>query len=247
MRPRNSEREKYVANKQARYLGMDPKDVLGMIDRKGGDYYRSDLYPDQSVISQAEDDYSTFRTGTDAMNTIANDMRSYYGVSSQPRKVMTNLPPEVEAQVAAVSEPYVRPQPRPQPQQESVSQQEPPQMRERIMGGLRKAGEAIRGFDDAYSAKIRDMYEGANPTVKAIGYTVGGGYPSLRRGEVEREIGPETRRQQVQRQAMEYALPIANAVPKYVLPAAGITLAGQGLIELARGFGDQQSAGTIEM
>ena len=112
---------------------------------------------------------------------------------------------------------------------------------------LRKAGEGLRNFDDAYSAKIRDMYEGANPTVRAMGYTVGGGYPSLRRGEVEREIGPETRRQQVQRQAMEYALPIANAVPKYVLPATGVTLAGQGLIEIGRNLGNQQSSGTIEM
>lgn len=111
---------------------------------------------------------------------------------------------------------------------------------------LRKAGEGLRNFDDAYSAKIRDMYEGANPTVKAIGYTVGGGYPSLRKGEVEREIGPETRRQQMQRQAMEYALPIANAVPKYVLPAAGVTMAGQGLIELTQGM-NQQSSGTIKM
>ena len=111
---------------------------------------------------------------------------------------------------------------------------------------LRKAGERIRAFDDAYSAKIRNMYEGANPTVKAMGYTVGGGYPSLRRGEIDREIGPETRGQQLQRQALEYALPIANAVPKYVLPAAGVTLAGQGLMSIAQGL-DQQTNGTIKM
>jgi len=110
---------------------------------------------------------------------------------------------------------------------------------------LRTAGERIRSFDDAYSAKIRDMYEGANPTVKAMGYTVGGGYPSLRRGEIDREIGPETRRQQVQRQAMEYALPIANAVPKYVLPATGVTLAGKALVDLAGTLG-QQTDGTLQ-
>ena len=110
---------------------------------------------------------------------------------------------------------------------------------------LQTAGERIRSFDDAYSAKIRDMYEGASPAVRAMGYTVGGGYPSLRRGEVEREIGPETRRQQLQRQAMEYALPIANAVPKYVLPAAGITLAGQGLMALTQEL-NQQTSGTLD-
>lgn len=111
---------------------------------------------------------------------------------------------------------------------------------------LRKAGEGLRNFDDAYSAKIRDMYEVASPAVQAMGYTVGGGYPSLRKGVVEREIGPETRGQQLRRQVMEYALPAANAVPKYVLPAAGITLAGQGLMSLTQGL-NQQSSGTIEM
>lgn len=186
-RPRNSEREKWVAGRQARYLGVSPEEVLGMIDRKGGDYYRSDLYPDQSVMSQAEDDFNTFRTGTTAMNQIADDMRSYYGVSSQPRKAMTNLPPEVEAQVAAVSEPYVRPQPRSEPQVQRQLEPEPmPQAQ------VRKAG---------------DVMESTN-----------------------RQIISDTQKEQLR---------------KYALPAAGVTLAGIGLIEIGRNLGNQQSPGTI--
>ena len=113
-------------------------------------------------------------------------------------------------------------------------------------GALRKAGAFLRNIDDAYSSKIRDMYEGANPAVRAAAYTVGGGHPSFRKGIIVRDIGPETRRQQVLNEAMEYAIPAINAVPKYVLPAAGVTLAGKGLIDLASALG-QQTESTLEV
>ena len=41
--------------------------------------------------------------------------------------------------------------------------------------GFRKAGQALQGFDDAYSAKIRDMYQGANPAVQTAGNMFLGG------------------------------------------------------------------------
>jgi len=113
-------------------------------------------------------------------------------------------------------------------------------------GALRKAGAFLRNIDDAYSSKIRDMYEGANPAVRAAAYTVGGGHPSFRKGIIVRDIGPETRRKQGLREAMEYAIPAINAVPKYVLPAAGVTLAGKGLIDLASALG-QQTESTLEV
>ena len=46
--------------------------------------------------------------------------------------------------------------------------------------------------------------------------------------------------QQLGRTAMEYAVPAANAVPKYVLPAAGVTLAGRALMDATALLGDQQ-------
>lgn len=120
----------------------------------------------------------------------------------------------------------------------------------------RKAGEFLsglleraRGVDDAYTARINKMYEGSNPAVRTAAVIAGGGHPSLRKGEVEHLVyGPETKMQRGARTAMEYALPAANAVPKYVLPAAGVTLAGKGLIDLAASFGgpaDQQEPGQI--
>ena len=120
----------------------------------------------------------------------------------------------------------------------------------------RKAGEFLtgllekaRGVDDAYTARINKMYEGSNPGIRTAAVLAGGGHPSLRKGEVEHLVyGPETRMQRGARNAMEYALPAASAVPKYVLPAVGVTLAGKGLIDLAASFGgpaDQQQSGEV--
>jgi len=111
------------------------------------------------------------------------------------------------------------------------------------MNGLRKAGEGIRNIDSAYSEKIGRMYKDAHPAMRTAAYTVGGATPSFQKIEIDRVYGPETMPQRVGREAMEYAIPAANAVPKYVLPAAGVTLAGSALIDLASQIGQQtQSA-----
>ena len=122
----------------------------------------------------------------------------------------------------------------------------------------RKAGDFLSGLlskarevDDAYTARINKMYEGSNPAVRTAAVLAGGGHPSLRKGEVEHLVyGPETRMQRGARNAMEYALPAASAVPKYVLPAAGVTFAGKALMDLAAAFGgpaDQQQPGQISL
>ena len=228
-RPRNTEREQYVANKQARYLGMDPKDVLGLIDRKGGDYYRSDLFSDQGVMRQAEDDYSTFRSGTPAMNQVADDMRSYYGVGNS--QVMTNLPPEIAAQVAAVSELYVKSQPattqEPQPMRKPAPAPSVTPKKEK--GLLRRAGEAIRSFDDAYAAKVGDLTD--NPFVKMTS-----GFPVT--------YAPAGT---MKEKAVGYGILGANVASRYALPAGGVTLAGVALNDLTQRMMDQQSSGTIDM
>ncbi len=105
-------------------------------------------------------------------------------------------------------------------------------------------GRNVRNFDDAYSQKIAQMYEGANPAVKAASYMVGGAHPSLRRAELSRGMGPETRNEQMLRNAMEYGVPAMNAVPKYVVPIAGVTAAGMGLMELTNSFTNQQTPTT---
>ena len=104
---------------------------------------------------------------------------------------------------------------------------------------LRKAGEALRGMDDAYSAKIAEMYEGSNPAVQAAAYMVGGAHPSTRKAIPEGSEGS------IMHGILEYGIPAINAVPKYVLPAAGVTLAGKGLIDMANVIG-QQTSTTLE-
>lgn len=110
---------------------------------------------------------------------------------------------------------------------------------------LKRVLEAAQGFDDKYSEKIRDMYKGANPAVQAMAYTVGGGHPSLRKGQVEAGDNPRLA------EGLNYALPAVNAIPKYVLPGAGVTMAGAALIDLANKvnsqLGDRQEGGQLQL
>ena len=119
-------------------------------------------------------------------------------------------------------------------------------MRQQIMSGLCKAGEGIRNIDSAYSAKIADMYKGSNPAVQAASYLVGGAHPSFRKAAPEFDTeGPELKGlERAGATIAQYAIPAVNAVPKYVLPAAGVTLAGQALIDLAGQIG-QQTQSTV--
>lgn len=125
-------------------------------------------------------------------------------------------------------------------------------------GFKRKAGDMLesiinklREFDDSYTSRINRMYKGTNPAVQAAAVMAGGGHPSLRKGEIDQDIyGPERRITQGTRKALEYALPVASTVPKYVIPAAGVALAGRGVMDIAAGFGgpaDQQESGQISL
>ena len=96
--------------------------------------------------------------------------------------------------------------------------------------------EKLRSMDDAYSAKIAALYDQANPAVQAAAYLVGGAHPSFRKAEPEYREGAGG----VERllgDVSQYAIPAANAVPKYVLPAAGVTAAGIGLMNISQALG----------
>jgi hypothetical protein len=123
----------------------------------------------------------------------------------------------------------------------------------------RKAGDMInrvidslRGIDDDYTTRINDMYKGSGPIMEPFGAIVGGGYPSLRKGEIGQDVyGPERRITQGARNALEYALPAISVVPKYVIPAAGVALAGRGISDIVdNSFGgpaDQQQPGELSL
>ena len=105
---------------------------------------------------------------------------------------------------------------------------------------LRKAGEALRGIDDDYTTKINAMYKDAHPTVRMTGAMIGGGHPSLRKGD-----GSDIPNATV-RAIYEYGMPAVAAVPKYVLPTAGAGLALKGALDMAAVIG-QQTSSTLEV
>ena len=109
---------------------------------------------------------------------------------------------------------------------------------------LRMAGKKLQDIDDKYSDKIAAMYEGANEGVAFLGTAIGGGMPSFR-GPAISEGGNSALEK-----TLAYALPAINTVPKYVLPAVGVTLAGKALFDMGVMIGDtvaanQQTDGTI--
>lgn len=108
-----------------------------------------------------------------------------------------------------------------------------------------KIGQGIRAFDDAYSARIAGMYDNANPAVRAAAYMVGGAHPSFRKAEPDYRDGA-SRGERIVGDVAQYAIPAMNAVPKYVIPAVGITAAGMGLLELTDSM-NQQTEGNLYM
>lgn len=108
------------------------------------------------------------------------------------------------------------------------------------MNILRKAGQAIRDFDDSYSEKIANFYldrfdksskTTADVIKSTIGLSAGGAIPSTKKF-TDVSAGNKSIEN-----ALGYAMPAVSAVSKYVLPAAGVTLAGKGLYDLTIAFG----------
>ena len=92
-----------------------------------------------------------------------------------------------------------------------------------------------------YQCKVRRCTKG-KPRSKSN--CIGGwAHPSLRKAQPEYKDNASRGEIAVGKIA-EYAIPAANAVPKYVLPAAGVTLAGQALVELVEMIG-QQTEGAV--
>ena len=131
---------------------------------------------------------------------------------------------------------------------------------------LRQIIESLQSADDKYSARIRDMYKDSPKLTRVLGQGIGGGIPSLRKAELgyftetpmpkdargmsTGRYGPETATEQIKREIVQYGLPAVNAVPKYVIPAAGVALAGRGVMDIAAGFGgpaDEQEPGQLSI
>ena len=119
---------------------------------------------------------------------------------------------------------------------------------------LRKAGNKIREFDDAYAARVRQDAGKMPLTALLGGAPLTYGVQTSPAKELAMEFakegkGPASKGMVQRHQAVEAAtgagLIAASAGYRYGLPAAGVTLAGQGLIDIANQIG-QQTPGTLE-
>ena len=114
-------------------------------------------------------------------------------------------------------------------------------MRVALMDLLGKGGERFRQFDDAYAQAVRDklMLESGDPRLSnpvGVARNMAGAFagapithgPALMVKADGTEYLPETLLEKV----AGYGTPAIGGVSRYVLPAAGVTLAGKGLMDI---------------
>lgn len=118
------------------------------------------------------------------------------------------------------------------------------------MGMLRKAGEHLRAFDDAYASKILDMYapegvKGRGP--HAIAGLVLGGFPASKAEGVKASNPPVFPGEQfLAKHIVPYGLPAVSTSIRYGAPAAGVAVAGQGVMGIINTMSaNQQSEGAV--
>ena len=94
-------------------------------------------------------------------------------------------------------------------------------MRKQIIDGLRKAGQKVQNFDDAYASKLAEYIGSFKPQNASMGQGLqvaaglGAGVPATRKFAVEEE-------NDILRALMGYGVPAVNAGVRYGVPAAGL-------------------------
>ena len=122
---------------------------------------------------------------------------------------------------------------------------------------FRRAGDKLMDMDDSYADKVREFIdyrekkprEGFIPTVRKTAAYVGGSRPREVKVEFEEGSNPSGR-QKAYAKAAEVGIIGAGLGVRYGLPAAGVTLAGKGIMDLTAQFssmGDQQTGSEIGM
>lgn len=122
-------------------------------------------------------------------------------------------------------------------------------MRVSLMDLLSKGGERFRQFDDAYAQAVRDklMLESGDPRLSnpvGVARNMAGAFagapithgPALMVKADGTEYLPETLLEKV----AGYGTPAIGGVSRYVLPTAGVTLAGKGLMDIISMLEDDQ-------
>ena len=128
-------------------------------------------------------------------------------------------------------------------------------LRVALMDLLGKGGRKFREFDDAYAEAVRQklMYEQGDPRASSpigvirnmMGAVAGTPIthgPAMMVAKDGTEYMPRT----FAEKAAGYGVPAAGATARYVLPAAGVTLAGKGLMDIAAMLGDDDEEVVIQ-
>jgi hypothetical protein len=120
-------------------------------------------------------------------------------------------------------------------------------MRERIMNGLRNAGDKLLNFDERYANAIFDGTGGQKVMDDGIVNHIGMISRALPFKESDRYFptspyearggyGPRDEDSQRIGSRIDKGLIAANVASRYLLPAGGVTLAGKGLYDLTQGL-----------
>ena len=122
-------------------------------------------------------------------------------------------------------------------------------MRAALMDLLGKGGERFRKFDDAYAQAVRDrlMLESGDPRLNnpvGVVRNMAGAFagapithgPALMVRADGSEYLPETFVEKI----AGYGTPVVGGISRYALPAAGVSLAGKGIVDLVSMLNDDQ-------
>ena len=108
-------------------------------------------------------------------------------------------------------------------------------MRRQIMDKLRMAGSAVRDMDADYAHRVGDLVQG--PGDASISRQVAAGLVGSPLGSVIKSVKADTNLEKAIGYGSATAIELGNFGARYALPTAGVTLAGQGLIDIAAMFG----------
>ena len=120
-------------------------------------------------------------------------------------------------------------------------------MREALVDLLSKGGQQFRQFDDAYAAAVRNrlMVPEGDPTgstpigiARNFAGAISGSPITHGPAPVVLPNGIERNPISIPEKLVGYGIPAGGAAVRYALPAAGVSLAGRGLMDLIGGTED---------
>ena len=99
----------------------------------------------------------------------------------------------------------------------------------RIMQGLRMAGDKVRAFDDTYATRLAEIIQGKNPGAVRGALSVPVGVPMSQMGKIAKLEGAPTLGEKALAAAANYGAPIASAGLRYGVPLIGAKVVADGV------------------